>query len=84
MSSTEPVQDARARFRESLEIGLSDGPQIVTRRGVDTAVPVPIDERRRREKRARPDLRQLLLAPEARTDEMTRPQHCRRLSPSFE
>ena len=33
----------------------------------------PIDEWRRLEKRARPDLKELLLAPEARTDALTPP-----------
>ena len=47
---------------------------------------VPIDEWRRLEKRARPDLKELLLAPEARTDALTppRPRHRHRVSQSFE
>lgn len=50
------------------------------------AVLVPIDEWRRLEKRARPDLKELLLAPQARTEALTppRPPHRRRVSPSFE
>ena len=66
MSKTWQVQDAKARFSELLETSLAEGPQIVTKRGVETAVLVPIDEWRRLQKRARPDLKQLLLAPEAR------------------
>ena len=86
MSKTWQVQDAKARFSELLERSLAEGPQIVTKRGVETAVLVPIDEWRRLEKRARPDLKQLLLAPQARTDALTppRPQHRYRVSPSFE
>ena len=86
MSKTWQVQDAKARFSELLETSLTEGPQIVTRRGVEAAVLVPIDEWRRLEKRARPDLKELLLAPEARTDALTplRPRHRHRLSPSFE
>ncbi len=86
MSKTWQVQDAKARFSELLETSLSEGPQIVTKRGVEAAVLVPIDEWRRLEKRARPDLKELLLAPEARTDALTppRPRHRRRVSPSFE
>ena len=86
MSRTWQVQDAKARFSELLETSLSEGPQIVTKRGVEAAVLVPIDEWRRLEKRAKPDLKELLLAPQARTDELTppRPRHRRRLSPSFE
>ncbi len=86
MSKTWQVQDAKARFSELLETSLSEGPQIVTRRGVEAAVLVPIDEWRRLEKRARPDLKELLLAPEARADALTppRPRHRHRVSPSFE
>ena len=86
MSKTWQVQDAKARFSELLETSLSEGPQIVTKRGVEAAVLVPIDEWRRLEKRARPDLKELLLAPQARTDALTppRPRHRRRVSPSFE
>jgi antitoxin Phd len=38
------VYDAKARFSEFLDATLKDGPQILTRRGVETAVLVPIDE----------------------------------------
>jgi hypothetical protein len=31
------VQEAKARFSEFLEASLKDGPQVVTRRGVETA-----------------------------------------------
>ncbi len=86
MSRTWQVQDAKARFSELLETSLAEGPQIVTKRGVETAVLLPIDQWRRLEKRARPDLKELLLAPEARTAALTppRPQHRRRGSPRFE
>jgi antitoxin Phd len=61
------VQDAKARFSELLETCLRDGPQVVTKRGVDTAVLVPIGQWRRMEA-ARPTLKQLLLASELRFD----------------
>ena len=79
------MQDAKARFSELVETSLAEGPQIVTRRGVETAVLVAIDEWRRMEKRARPDLKELLLAPEARTDTLTPPRtkHRRRVAPRF-
>ena len=78
------VQDAKARFSEFLEASLADGPQIVTRRGVETAVLLPIEQWRTLEKMTRPDLKELLLASEARTEELTPPrvQHLRR-TPSF-
>ena len=49
-----PVQDAKARFSELLDASVKEGPQIVTRRGVETAVLVPIEEWRRINKAARP------------------------------
>ena len=63
-----PVQDAKARFSELLDACISKGPQVVTRRGTETAVLVPIDEWRRLQAAARPSLKQLLLAYSARTD----------------
>ena len=38
------VQDAKARFSELLEASVTDGPQIITKRGVETAVFVSIGE----------------------------------------
>ena len=61
-----PVQEAKARFSELLEKSVTEGPQIVTKRGVETAVLVPIDQWRRLEQRARLSLKELLLAPEPR------------------
>lgn len=63
-----PVQDAKARFSEFLEACLSDGPQLVTRRGAEAAVLVRVDEWRRLQAAARPSLKQLLLADEARAE----------------
>ena len=56
-----------------LETSLAEGPQIVTKRGVETAVLVPIEHWRRLETMAKPNLKELLLAPEPRTDELTPP-----------
>jgi antitoxin Phd len=55
------VQDAKARFSELLEVTLKKGPQIVTRRGVEAAVLVPIEEWHRLQRSARPGLKELLL-----------------------
>ena len=63
-----PVQDAKARFSEFLETCVREGPQVVTRRGAETAVLVPIQEWRRVCQLARPSLKALLLADFARTD----------------
>jgi prevent-host-death family protein len=65
---TWPVQDAKARFSEFIDACLAEGPQMVTRRGTETAVLVPVQEWRRLQSTARPTLKQLLLADEARTD----------------
>ncbi len=57
-----PVQDAKAHFSELLEVCLREGPQIVTKRGAETAVLVPMAEWRRLCQSARPSLKELLLA----------------------
>ena len=77
MSKTWQAQDAKARFSEFLEASLAEGPQIVTKRGVEAAVLVSIDQWRRLEQMSRPDLKKLLLAPEARTDTLTPPREKR-------
>lgn len=68
MTKTWQVQDAKARFSALLEASLRDGPQIITRRGVETAVLAPIEEWRRLENQARPSLKELLLAPAPKAD----------------
>jgi prevent-host-death family protein len=67
-----PVQDAKARFSEFLEACLNEGPQMVTKRGAESAVLVPVQEWRRLQHAAKPSLKQLLLSDEARV-EMTLP-----------
>jgi antitoxin Phd len=70
-----PVQDAKARFSEFLEASLNEGPQIVTRRGVETAVLVPFEEWRRLQSAARPTLKELLLAETPRAEIPVPPRH---------
>jgi prevent-host-death family protein len=65
---TWPVQDAKARFSELLEASLTKGPQIVTRRGVEMAVLVRVDQWRQLEEATRPRLKDLLLAASPRAD----------------
>jgi antitoxin Phd len=69
-----PVQDAKARFSEFLEACVSKGPQLVTRRGQEAAVLVPVDEWRRLQAAARPSLKALLLSPDARADLVLAPR----------
>ena len=65
---TWPVQDAKARFSEFLDACLATGPQMVTRRGAEAAVLVPVQEWRRLQAAARPSLKQLLLCDQAQAD----------------
>jgi len=48
------VQAAKARFSELLETCLVDGPQVVTKRGVEAAVLVPVEAWRALQASARP------------------------------
>ena len=65
---TWPVQDAKARFSQFLDACLVEGPQMVTRRGTEVAVLVPVQEWRRLQSAARPSLKQMLLSDQARSD----------------
>ena len=69
-----PVQHAKARFSELLDACQREGPQVVSRRGTEAAVLVPIEQWRRLQASARPSLKQLLLAPDARTGELVPPR----------
>ena len=80
------VQDAKARFSELLETSLAEGPQVVTRRGVETAVLVPIEQWRRLLRMTKPDRKEVLLAPEPRTETLVPPrrEYRRREAPRFD
>lgn len=67
-----PVQDAKARFSAFLKAALTQGPQVVTMRGTEAAVLVPVEEWRRLNARARPEFKALLTASDAR-GELTLP-----------
>jgi antitoxin Phd len=69
-----PVQDAKARFSEFLEACIKDGPQIVTKRGAEAAVLVPVEEWRRLKSTSRPSIKQLLLSEVGRTEALTPPR----------
>ena len=55
------LQEAKARFSELIDDTLEKGPQVVTRRGVETAVVVSIDEWRRLQGPSKPDWKTILL-----------------------
>ena len=57
------LQDAKARFSEFLEQALTEGPQVVTRRGIQEAVLIPIGEWKRLQSSAPANLKDLLLSP---------------------
>ena len=70
MRKTWQVYEAKARFSEFLGASCREGPQIVTKRGVETAVLLSIEEWRNLQKNVRPSLKAMLLAPEARTESL--------------
>jgi prevent-host-death family protein len=72
------VQDAEEHFSELLEASLNEGPQIVTQRGVETAVLVPFEEWSRLQGTAKPSLKELLLAEEPRAEILTLDRKWRR------
>lgn len=69
------LQDAKARFSEFLNAALKKGPQVVTRRGVETAVLVPIEEWRRVQQASRPNIKELLLGAGPRFDNIVPKRH---------
>lgn len=56
------LQEAKSRFSEFLNAALKKGPQVVTRRGVEAAVLVPIEEWRRMQSVSRPGIKELLMS----------------------
>ena len=56
------LQEAKSRFSEFLDAALTKGPQVVTRRGIEAAVLVPIEEWRRLKQSSRPNIKELLLS----------------------
>lgn len=75
------VQDAKARFSELLDASLTEGPQIITRRGAEIAAVVPIEQWRRLESAA-PSLKELLLEPGVATGAPPPPRPERHLNPA--
>lgn len=68
MTKVWQVQEAKAQFSALLDRCEVEGPQVVSRRGVETAVIVPIEEWRRLRSPKHKDIKAWLLAPEARGD----------------
>jgi antitoxin Phd len=68
------LQEAKARFSEFLDAALKKGPQVVTRRGIEEAVLVPIEEWRRLQRESRPNIKELLLAEGPRFENIAPPR----------
>jgi prevent-host-death family protein len=62
------VQDAKARFSELLDRCLKEGPQVVTKRGAEAAVLIPVRDWRRLQESARRSLKELLLLPDPKSE----------------
>jgi antitoxin Phd len=62
------LQDAKARFSEVVDATLTEGPQVITRRGNETAVLVSYEEWTRMHEGKRKSLKELLLDPGNRFD----------------
>jgi prevent-host-death family protein len=77
-----PVQDAKARFSEFLDACIAGAPQMVTKRGAEAAVLVPVDVWRRMQAAARPSLKQLLLASDGPVDLVIPPRGQSRRRPA--
>lgn len=69
------VQDAKARFSELLDTVLKKGPQVVTRRGIEAAVLVPMEEWHRLQRSSRLGLKALLLGPGPRFENLVPDKH---------
>ena len=76
-----PVQDAKARFSELIETCLKDGPQVVTRRGSETAVLLSFDEWKRLTVKPGPNLKDWLLADQPRFELPRRRRKVRHRAP---
>jgi len=75
------VYDAKARFSEFLDATLKNGPQIITKRGVEAAVLISIDEWKRLRESARPNIKDILLDPSGPHDLYIPPRRRLRFSP---
>ena len=54
------IQEAKAKFSEVIDRAEKEGPQMITRRGVETAVIVPINEWRKSQPRTHESLLDIL------------------------
>lgn len=62
------IQDAKAKFSQFLDDCLTNGPQIVSKRGTAAAVLVPIAQWNQMKAEAKPSLKDVLLSDLGRTE----------------
>ena len=60
------VAEARDRLKEIMDAAISDGPQVIRRRGEDVVVVVSVRDWERRQ----PSLKDWLLSPKGRTEDL--------------
>lgn len=58
--ATWQLQEAKAKLSEVIDSAESNGPQVITRRGVEAAVVVPIEQWRRMQKKRKRTLLEVL------------------------
>ena len=68
------LEEAETRFREMLAESDEKGPIIIVENGVKVGALLPYEHWRRLELRAGPDLKDVLLAPEPRTENLVPPR----------
>ena len=66
--ATWQLQEAKAKFSELVDKAEKEGAQVITRRGIETAVLVPIKQWKILSATSRPTLKELLLQPHPRFD----------------
>ena len=68
-----PVAEAKAKFSELVDAVEKNGPQMVTRRGKPSVVLVPADQWGGRDSKKYRNIKEWLLAPEARIEHLPVP-----------
>lgn len=69
-----PAKHAKAQFSAMPDACIAEGPQLISRRGVETAVLLRVAEWRRLQTGTQPSLKQLLLAEGARFSPLSSPR----------
>ncbi len=81
MSKHWQIEDVKEHPEEFLAAAQKEGAQYVTENGVATAVLFPLDPSQTVDKKRYRDIKEWLLAPEARTENLVSPRRYYRLRP---